>query len=195
MSDADFKADPSIYTAVDPAAPVDAEAERPVGGIAAGLAGAEQASFVAPRPLRADVWRRFRKNRLAMAGLIFLGLLVLVAIFAPWIAPYGFDERSAGAFREPPSMDHFFGTDTIGLDVFSRVVYGARASVTVGIFTTIAVVLVGPWAERHLGLRGSRPHVASVPLGGGACGVRIHRRGAVLLQRAECRWDDLRQHR
>ena len=68
MSDADFKADPSIYTGEDPAAPVDPEAERPIGGITAGLAGAEQATFVAPRPLRADVWRRFRRNRLAMSS-------------------------------------------------------------------------------------------------------------------------------
>ena len=156
MSDADFKADPSIYTAADPAAPVDAEAERPVGGIAAGLAGAEQASFVAPRPLRADVWRRFRKNRLAMAGLIFLALLVLVAIFAPWIAPYGFDERSAGAFREPPSMDHFFGTDTIGLDVFSRVVYGARISLKVGFVATIMAVVIGLVLGAIAGFAGGR---------------------------------------
>ena len=156
MSDADFKADPSIYTAVDPAAPVDAEAERPVGGIAAGLAGAEQASFVAPRPLRADVWRRFRKNRLAMAGLIFLGLLVLVAIFAPWIAPYGFDERSAGAFREGPSMDHWFGTDTIGLDVFSRVVYGARISLKVGFVATIMAVIIGLVLGAIAGFTGGR---------------------------------------
>ena len=113
MSDGGFRADPSIYSGEDPAAPVAAEAERPVGGIAAGLAGAEQASFVAPRPLRADVWRRFRQNRLAMAGLVFLVFLVLVAVFAPWIAPYGFDERTPGAFREGPSMDHLFGTDTI----------------------------------------------------------------------------------
>src|SRR5687767_1234474 len=117
-----------MYATADPAAPLAAEDERPLGGIAAGLTGAESATFVAPRPLRADIWRRFRTNRLAMARLIFLVFLVLVAIFAPWIAPYEIDERTGGAFREPPSTEHWFGTDTIGLDVFSRVVYGARIS-------------------------------------------------------------------
>jgi len=156
MSDDEFPADPSIYTADDPAAPLDAEAERPVGGIAAGLAGAEQASFVAPRPLRADVWRRFRQNRLAMAGLVFLAFVVLVAIFAPWIAPYGFDERTSGAFREAPSMDHWFGTDTIGLDVFSRVVYGARISLKVGFVATIMAVTIGLVLGAIAGFAGGR---------------------------------------
>ncbi len=98
---------------------------------------------LAPKPLRADVWRRFRENKLAVIGLAFIILLILVAIFAPWIAPYGPAERSPGAFREPPSMEHWFGTDTIGLDVFSRVVYGARISLRVGIIATIMTVIIG----------------------------------------------------
>lgn len=98
---------------------------------------------LAPKPLRADVWRRFRQNKLAVIGLAFIVLLILVAIFAPWIAPYGPAERTPGAFREPPSMEHWFGTDTIGLDVFSRVVYGARISLRVGIIATIMTVVIG----------------------------------------------------
>lgn len=98
---------------------------------------------LAPKPLRADVWRRFRENKLAVIGLAFIVLLILVAIFAPWIAPYGPAERTPGAFREPPSMEHWFGTDTIGLDVFSRVVYGARISLRVGIIATIMTVIIG----------------------------------------------------
>ncbi len=77
-------------------------------------------------PYLIDVWRRFRKNRLAVIGLIFILVLVLVAIFAPLIAPYGPSERT-DVFRGSPSGDHLFGTDIIGRDVFSRVVYGARA--------------------------------------------------------------------
>jgi ABC-type dipeptide/oligopeptide/nickel transport system permease subunit len=105
--------------------------------------GGADITLVAPRPLRADVWRRFRENKLAMAGLIFIAFLVLVAIFAPWIAPYGPTERTAGAFREGPSTDHWFGTDIVGLDVFSRVVYGARISLRVGIVATLMAVVIG----------------------------------------------------
>lgn len=100
-------------------------------------------SLLAPRPLRADVWRRFCANRLALAGLIFIALLLLVAVFAPLIAPYGPAERTPGAFRESPSTEHWFGTDTIGLDVFSRVVYGSRISLKVGIVATLMTVVIG----------------------------------------------------
>jgi peptide/nickel transport system permease protein len=99
--------------------------------------------LAAPRPLRADVWRRFRQNKLAMVGLGFIVLLVLVAVFAPLIAQYGPTERTPGAFREPPSGDHWFGTDQIGLDVFSRVVYGARISLRVGILATLIAITIG----------------------------------------------------
>jgi peptide/nickel transport system permease protein len=94
------------------------------------------------RPLRKDIWRRFRRNRLAMAGLIFLVLLLLVAIFAPVIAPYSITERSS-EFRQGPSVDHWFGTDPIGRDVFSRVVYGARVSLRIGFLATALSLLIG----------------------------------------------------
>ncbi len=99
--------------------------------------------MLAPKPLRADVWRRFRQNKLAMIGLVFIVVLILVAVFAPLIAPYGPAERTPGAFREPPSTAHWFGTDTIGLDVFSRVIYGARISLRVGIIATFMTVVIG----------------------------------------------------
>ena len=97
----------------------------------------------AARPLRVDVWRRFRKNRLAMVGLFFIVFLVLVAIFAPAIAPYGITERTSGSARQPPSMDHYFGTDNIGRDVFSRVVFGARVSLKIGIAATAISLTIG----------------------------------------------------
>ncbi len=101
------------------------------------------ADLGAARPLRADVWRRFKRNRLAMLGLGFIVLLVLVAIFAPLIAPYSITERASGHFREGPSLDHWFGTDAIGRDVFSRVVYGARVSLRIGIIATIITLVIG----------------------------------------------------
>ncbi|HEX6569206.1 MAG TPA: ABC transporter permease [Acidimicrobiales bacterium] len=94
------------------------------------------------RPLRADVWRRFRRNRLAVIGLVFLALLLLAAIFAPLITPYSITDRSS-SFRAPPSSDHWFGTDAIGRDVYSRVVFGARVSLRIGILATVLAVLIG----------------------------------------------------
>lgn len=94
------------------------------------------------RPLRHDVWKRFRANRAAMVSLVFLVLLVLAAIFAPWIARYSYTERS-GQFRQGPSSAHWFGTDTIGRDVFSRVLYGARISLRVGVLATTISLTIG----------------------------------------------------
>jgi peptide/nickel transport system permease protein len=95
------------------------------------------------RPLRVDVWRRFRRNRLAMVGLGFIVFMVLVALFAPLIAPYSITGRDSGAFREGPSLDHLFGTDPIGRDVFSRVVYGARVSLRIGFLATLITLIIG----------------------------------------------------
>ena len=95
------------------------------------------------RPLRADVWRRFKRNRLAMVGLGFLIFLGLIAVFAPLIAPYGITERASGEFRQPPSADHWFGTDAIGRDMFSRIVYGARVSLRIGFAATAISVIIG----------------------------------------------------
>jgi peptide/nickel transport system permease protein len=94
------------------------------------------------RPLRADVWKRFRRNRLAMVGLVFLILLGLVALFAPLIAPYSITERGTD-FRQGPSVDHWFGTDDIGRDVFSRVIYGARVSLRIGFAATTISLVIG----------------------------------------------------
>lgn len=100
--------------------------------------------FAAARPLRADVWRRFRQNKAAMLGLGFIVFIGLVAIFAPLIAPYSITERT-GEFRQGPSGDHWFGTDGIGRDVFSRVVYGARVSVRIGLLATTMSLVIGLW--------------------------------------------------
>jgi ABC-type dipeptide/oligopeptide/nickel transport system permease subunit len=108
-----------------------------------GPALAEGVAVSAPRPLRADAWRRFRQNKLAMIGLAFIVVLSLVAIFAPWIATHGPIERDIGHYREAPSADHWFGTDDIGYDVFSRVIYGARISLRVGILATAIALVIG----------------------------------------------------
>lgn len=94
------------------------------------------------RPLRKDIWRRFTRNRLAVAGLVFLVLLVLVAIFAPLITSYDYAQISPDS-RQPPSSAHWFGTDRIGRDVFTRVVYGARISLRIGFLATALSLIIG----------------------------------------------------
>lgn len=71
-------------------------------------------------------WRRLRGNRLAMIGAVLVTSLILLAVFAPEIAPYGPDEESLADRLLPPSTAHLFGTDDLGRDIFSRVVLGSR---------------------------------------------------------------------
>lgn len=80
------------------------------------------------------------RNRLAVSGLVILTVLVLVAIFAPLIAPYGINELDVANRLAPPSTDHWFGTDELGRDVFSRVVIASRVSLQVG-FISVGIAL------------------------------------------------------
>ena len=85
-------------------------------------------------------WVRFRKNPLSMAGLIFLALITLAALLAPWIAPYPQDASLGVHFDNalsPPSREHLFGTDEAGRDIFSRLLFGARLSLM------LAVIVLG----------------------------------------------------
>ncbi|MDQ3257935.1 MAG: ABC transporter permease [Acidobacteriota bacterium] len=82
-------------------------------------------------------------NRLALFGLIFVIVLVLVAIFAPLIATHDVGATDLTARYLPPSAAHWFGTDATGRDIFSRVVYGARISLRVGLIVVIVSAVVG----------------------------------------------------
>jgi ABC-type dipeptide/oligopeptide/nickel transport system permease subunit len=128
----------------------------PVGPTAGSIGSAAEVAasdLPSARPLRTDVWRRFRRNKLAVVGVAFIILLILVAIFAPLIAPYSITERSS-EFRQGPSADHWFGTDRIGRDVFSRVVFGARVSLKVGILATFISLIIGVIAGAVAGFLG-----------------------------------------
>ena len=104
-----------------------------------------------------DVWRRFRANRLALIGLGFIVFLILVAVFADFIAPYSITDRASGEYRAGPSADHWFGTDIIGRDVFSRVVYGARVSLRIGILSTFLAMIIGVGLGAFAGFVGRWP--------------------------------------
>lgn len=85
--------------------------------------------------------RRFWRNANARTGFTLVVFFALIAIFAPRVAPEGIDQENLAARLKPPSSAHLFGTDELGRDVFSRVLYGARISMTVG-FVAVAGALV-----------------------------------------------------
>lgn len=90
-----------------------------------------------------EAWRTLRKNKLALVGMGIIVFFVLVAILAPVLAPYPYDVGELKMKNQPPSEEHWFGTDYNGRDVFSRVIYGARISLWVGTFAVIGSVVAG----------------------------------------------------
>ena len=90
-----------------------------------------------------DAFIRLRRNKLALAGGAFILLLTLTAIFAPLVTPYRFDQQNYDAILQSPGAGHLLGTDELGRDVFARLIYGARTSLAVGVFTQIIVLAIG----------------------------------------------------
>jgi len=104
---------------------------------------ASVSSVAKPVPERgSSLWRyaaqRFRRNKKGMVCLAIILVLYLAGIFAPLTAPYGYDEQDLGQSLESPSWQHPFGTDRLGRDVFSRIIYGVRTTVIVTLAATIA---------------------------------------------------------
>jgi len=99
-------------------------------------------------------WRRLLRRKAAIFGLCVLGLFVVFAVLAPLIAPYDPIVQSWTAVRTPPSLMHFFGTDDVGRDVFSRVVYGTRASLFAGVISVSIAVSIGVPLGLTAGYRG-----------------------------------------
>ncbi len=100
--------------------------------------------------------RRFMRQRTAVFALIFILLEIFAAIFAPWIAPYDPYYSDYTATYQTPSREHWMGTDDLGRDVLSRVIYGARVSYAVGILSQIALVIIGLPLGALAGLVGGR---------------------------------------
>jgi peptide/nickel transport system permease protein len=93
---------------------------------------------------RTRVLRRLRRNPLAVASLVVLVIAVLAAVLAPWLAPYGPAETDFSNTLAPPGTPgHVLGTDDLGRDVLSRIMYGARASLEVGVLAVAVAMLVG----------------------------------------------------
>lgn len=90
-----------------------------------------------------DAWVRLRKNRLAMFGLCFLLLIIVLCFLTPWIMPYGYEEQNLRLGASPPSPEHWLGTDTFGRDLMTRIFYGGRISLMVGFIATAVALIIG----------------------------------------------------
>ena len=90
-----------------------------------------------------DAWRRLLRNRMAVAGLIFVGLLVFAFATADFLPPYSFRDADYDNTRIPPRSDHIFGTDQMGRDIFSRIWWGTRVSLTVAVVGSLTSLIIG----------------------------------------------------
>lgn len=90
-----------------------------------------------------DVIRRFKRNKMAVFGLVVIIFLCVCAIVPQWIAPYGIDEQNLSELFLTPSKTHLFGTDNFGRDIFSRVVYGSRVSLVIGLISVSISCVLG----------------------------------------------------
>jgi ABC-type dipeptide/oligopeptide/nickel transport system permease subunit len=110
---------------------------------------------VKKRPKKSHLfWLRFRRHRLAVVALCFIIVEVVVAIFAPWVAPYDPYQGDFTATWQTPNSLHWLGTDDLGRDVLSRLIYGARISVSVGVLSQLVIALVGLPVGALAGLKG-----------------------------------------
>ena len=101
-----------------------------------------------------ELYRRFKKHRMAMVGVIVLAVLVFVGIFAPFLAPKDPYQMEFGNALSSPSLTHLMGTDHLGRDLLSRVIYGTRVSLLVGLGSVIIAALVGGLAGLFAGYFG-----------------------------------------
>jgi ABC-type dipeptide/oligopeptide/nickel transport system permease subunit len=109
-----------------------------------------------PTSLRQDAWRRLRANRLALLGAVVVVLLVIAAVAGPWLSPYDFLSQDPNVRNSPPTLQHWLGTDDLGRDVLSRVIYGARTALFVATTVTLLAIAVGVTLGAWAGYRGGR---------------------------------------
>jgi len=89
-----------------------------------------------------EVWKRLKKNHLAMIGMFVILAIIVTAIIAPWIIPYDYAKQDSHAVLQFPSAGHWFGTDNFGRDIFSRVLYGGRYTLAIGFGCMTATMLI-----------------------------------------------------
>ena len=92
---------------------------------------------------RQDAWRRLKKNKAAMFGLVVLGVLVVLSILTPWITPYSYSGQDLELGPSSPSARHWLGSDLFGRDLLTRMLYGSRISLAVGFIATAVALFIG----------------------------------------------------
>lgn len=90
-----------------------------------------------------DAWRRLRENRGATVGLVVIALICLVAIVGPYFSPYSYSDQSLIRANRPPSKTNWLGTDNLGRDIATRLMYGARISLAIGVFASLINLTIG----------------------------------------------------
>jgi oligopeptide transport system permease protein len=110
----------------------------------------------AGRSLWVDALRRLMRNRLAVLGAVIILTLAVAALFAPFVAPYSYSKVFSGQIIADPSRDHLFGTNLSGQDTLSRVIYGARNSLAVGILVQFIILAIGVAVGGAAALGGKR---------------------------------------
>lgn len=103
-----------------------------------------------------DVWRRLRENKLAMFGLVLIGILIFFALFGPYFNEYSHREQNFDIKNQWPTSEHWFGTDTLGRDLWTRAWHGARISLFIGFMATLIDFLIGAVYGGISGLKGGR---------------------------------------
>src|SRR5580765_6591965 len=96
-----------------------------------------------PVSLAQDIWRRFKRHRLALVGALILLVIVVGVAIGPWLWSVPINEIDFNARLKPPSWRHPFGTDDLGQDLLARMLYGGRISIAVGLSAMLIAVVVG----------------------------------------------------
>lgn len=102
-----------------------------------------QERYIPPQTLRGRGWRQMKKNRLALWGLAIVIVMTFFALIGPWLSPYTYADQNLAQANAYPSAEHWFGTDSLGRDLFVRVLYGARISLSIGLVASIINVCIG----------------------------------------------------
>ncbi len=119
----------------------------------------ETSTAVKGRSLWQDAWRRLFHNKAAVVSMLLLAAIIVLAIFAPYLSPWAYDDPDWGySFPGPPNMElsHWFGTDGNGRDLFVRTLFGARVSLLVGVLATLVSLLIGVTYGATAGYIGGR---------------------------------------
>jgi oligopeptide transport system permease protein len=103
-----------------------------------------------------DAWLRLRKNRLAVFGGVALLFMVLFCVVGPWFSPYTYEQQDLARYAQPPGPDHWFGTDKLGRDQLTRIMYGGRVSLGVGLAATLVSLTIGVLYGAISGLVGGK---------------------------------------